>query len=255
MNGGVRESRPVALVAAMWEEIDGLRKRVAVRESLVLKGWRLFGGSYAGRELLLMQTGPGRERAEGAVESLLERYPVGSLLSFGFGGALTDKLEVGDLVVCAAIRLGDDPDGGEPCEADPRMVSAAVAASKGSSMRVVVGSGVTVDRLVTGAEERERLHRAFGAGVVDMESYWVGRLASARSIPFLALRAISDTPSESLLPFDRLLGPTGELNWREFWLYFLSHPRDLVLLPAIWRNSRRAAASLTGVMSALVPRL
>jgi len=65
-----------------------------------------------------------------------------------------------------------------------------------------------------------------------METYWIARFAAGHGIPFLAVRAISDSASESLLPFDRFINATGAWLWKEALRYFLARPTELAILGA-----------------------
>lgn len=246
---------PVALVGAMKVEVDGLRKQMSVERSVALRGWSLHQGRLAGRELLLLQTGPGRRQVEEALEYLLPRHPVGGIVSFGFAGALTEDLKAGDLVPCSLLHRGDDPGGDGCCSSDPRMLALAkrVLGADGSAVRL--GTVVTVDRLVRSREERAALRESCGATVVDMESCWVATQALAWGIPFLAVRAVSDTPADALPPLDRLLGPDGRWLWSRASAHFLAHPGDLAKMPGVYLNSRRAASNLTRLLGALIPEL
>ncbi len=246
---------PVALMGAMKEEVDGLRKQMAVERRLKLSGWSLFQGRWGGRELLLVQAGPGRRLAEDALEYLLAHYPLGGIVSFGFGGALTEELKVGDLVLCPLLFRGDDPAGEARCSSDPWMLQLAKRGLEADGTVVQIGTGVTVDVPVRTPEERRVLRESYGAQVVDMESYWVGMQALARGVPFLAVRAISDTPADVLPPFDRILDEAGQWRWTRASAHFLGHPGDLAKMPGVYVNSRRAARSLSRLLGALVPGL
>ena len=252
MNGTVA---PIALLGAMDEEVDGLRKQMTVEGRVASRRWSLCHGRWAGRKLLLVRTGPGRHSAEEATEFLMTHYPVGSIVSFGFGGALTGDLQVGDLLLCSLLHRGNGDAGMGSCVSDPSMLATAERVSKGTAGKVGLGAAVTVDRLVRTREERSALRETFGAEVVDMESYWVGMRARAWGIPFLAIRAVSDTVADSLPPFDRFFDPDGRWLWSRATAHFLAHPGDLARMPAVYRNARRAASSLTRLLGALIPNL
>jgi hypothetical protein len=104
-------------------------------------------------------------------------------------------------------------------------------------------------------EAKSALSKAFQADVVDMESYWIGRIASAREVPFLAVRAISDTLRDSLLPFSRFIDMNGKLLQQRAILYFLSHPQHLSKLFALSRSARRARKNLTAFLDYLIVKL
>ena len=53
---------------------------------------------------------------------------------------------------------------------------------------------------------------ASGATAVDMESYWIGKAAVERGLPFLSIRAISDSLTAQLPPLERFID--GDGGWR-----------------------------------------
>ena len=66
-------------MAAMKEEVAGLKRHMAIEDTVAENGCRIFHGRQGGKEALLVQTGMGRERAEKAARFVLERYPVSPL--------------------------------------------------------------------------------------------------------------------------------------------------------------------------------
>jgi adenosylhomocysteine nucleosidase len=249
------EDSVIALLAAMREEIIGVQKRMIVEATLVQPGWRLFRGEYGKKEVLLVQTGIGKEKAEAAAEFVLERYPISRLISFGFAGGLSPILRVGDVVLCLKLHCKSNSDAGSLDGPDHSLLSLAVQVARERAIRLHLGDNVTVDALVTQPEDKQVLGETFNAMAVDMESYWVARAASARQIPFLAVRAISDTLTQSLPRFDQFSTLGGARLWKEAILHFLTRPGELAQVPRVYRNGLRARKSLTCFLDALVPRL
>ncbi len=107
----------------------------------------------------------------------------------GVAGALTPDLRPGDIVVASEILA---PDGRVvSCLTDPL-----VAALSAAGLRPWVGRVASVARLRLSREERTRLVAA-EAIAVDMESAWLSQAATT-GLPFVVLRAISDTPDRPL---------------------------------------------------------
>jgi len=91
---------------------------------------------------------------------------------------------------------------------------------------------------------------------VDMESYWIARLAAAHGVPFMALRVISDALHDPLPPFEQFLDADGTLHMRSLATYLLRNPRNnLRLLLKTARHSGQAQRALTmGVLRLFIPR-
>jgi adenosylhomocysteine nucleosidase len=122
--------------------------------------------------------------------------PDGRVVSFGLAGALHDGLACGD--VLDAVRVVDER-GATLWEGGPLGAAGARAATI-----------LAADRIVDDPAERRRLHAATGADAVDMES---GALARAGRLAGV-VRAVSDTPSQTLGPLGRALGPEGRIRPR-----------------------------------------
>ena len=245
----------IALLGAMKEEVALLQKRLVLEQTIDQPHGRLFKGKHSQRDILLFQTGIGQEKVERAAQFGLERYPFTALISFGFAGALSPELRPGDLVLCRKLQCGARPVVTEAYYSYPNLLTVAGQVGAETGNKVQLGSSVTVAKLVSKSQEKQMLGLIFGADVVDMESYWLARLASAKKIPFLAVRAVSDTLTQNLPPFDRFLGAHDELLWPQASLYFLAHPQALAKLYGIYMNMRQARTNLTDFLEALIPRL
>ena len=78
----------LAIVGALKEEMVDLQRRMSLEQTFAWWRCRIYRGNYAKRDVLLLQTGTGKERAEIATRFILEHYPVTALISLGFAGAL-----------------------------------------------------------------------------------------------------------------------------------------------------------------------
>lgn len=217
-----------------------------------------YTGIYRGRTVLLAITGMGRARAEAAA-ALFERAPVTAVLSIGFSGALSATLEVGDLVLASSLLAlpdsGSDATAPPPCPPDPTLLQAASEALRATSLRVTTGQTVTMSAVINAPGERQALNDRTGAIAVDMESYWIARLAAAHDLPFLALRVISDALHDPLPPFEQFLDADGTLHLRPLATYLLRDPSNLHLLMKTARHSGHAQRALTlGVLRLFIPR-
>ncbi|WP_067185006.1 4-hydroxy-3-methylbut-2-enyl diphosphate reductase [Microtetraspora niveoalba] len=147
----------------------------AVREGLP----RAAGGV----EVIRTGMGPG---PAGRAEDRLRG--AAALAVAGFGGALSDDLRPGDVLVASEVRFGGRT---LPCPSAPLLAGELARAG----LPVRTGPLATSDHIVTGAERRRLAEE--GALAVDMESGPVAAVAAGR--PFVAVRVIVDTPAVPLL--------------------------------------------------------
>jgi len=249
----------LALLGAFGQEIVDLRQQMIIEEVVVQRYCTVYRGKFKNRDALLVKTGMGKERAENATEFILERYTVTAIISLGFAGALTPELSIGDVVVCSTMHCasGFEKEKGavEACAADANLLALASYVPGDGTTRFCLGSGVTVTQLDSSPQRMQELSHNFHAQIVDMESYWIARIASARQIPFIAIRSISDTMQHGIQPFDQILTSDGKLLWKRAVLCFLLHPQYLMNVLTLLRNTRPAKRNLTTFVSHLVTKI
>ena len=120
---------------------------------------------------------------------------------------------------------------------------------------MVLGPTVTAPGIIATPAGKQGLGRQTGAVAVDMESYWVARVASERGLPFLALRAISDAQEDLLPPFDQILDADGNPVGRRLVVHLIREPGSLVTLVKLAQNARRARRALTTGVACTVAAL
>lgn len=247
----------LALMAAMARETSPMRAGMSVAREVAEPGCRILEGNYRGRGILLVQTGVGRRRAQRAARLALDRYPVGAAVSFGFAGALNGSVRYGDVVVCDALYCGDKQtasSGLAPNDCllpDDFLAELAARLPPTGGFNVLRTRGVSVSRVVCEAGDKEALGRAFSAGAVDMESFWIAEIARDWNVPFLAVRAISDAADETLPPFNRFMDANG-WSWSKALPFFAGHPQQLYRLWRLRSRMRLPARNMTTVLDWLV---
>ncbi len=137
----------------------------------------------------------------------------------GTAGALSVGLRVGDLVVAERVLLDDEPGdngagdaaAGIPVPESPWFDRA--AALPGAHLGTLVSSRRVASTAIGKHElgEHHRLGKATAA--VDMESWEWASAAREAGIPFVIVRAVTDTASEDLpLDFNQALRTDGSLS-------------------------------------------
>jgi adenosylhomocysteine nucleosidase len=249
----------LAILGAFGQEIVDLRRQMVIEEVVARRDCKLYRGKFKNKDALLVKTGMGKERAENATKFILEGYPVTAIISLGFAGGLAPELKIGDVVVCSTLLgssgLGQEEQMLEPFAPDANLLALASQGPGDRSISFRLGSGVTVLQLESSTQKLHGLGETFHADIVDMESYWIARIASDRQVPFIAIRSISDTSQHSVQPFDRILTVDGEVLWKKAVLCFLLHPQYLMNTFALFRNTRLAKRNLAAFISHLATNI
>ena len=139
----------------------------------------------------VQRTGMGPARSKRAVPSLqsrLQSRPAKAFAVAGFGGALTNDLAPGDVVVATEVRTGDT------VRACPSALLLATAL-RAAGLIVHTGPIRSTDHVVHGAERAELA--ATGALAVDMESAFLAEAAGDG--PLAVVRVVVDTPGRPLV--------------------------------------------------------
>ncbi|MCJ7522870.1 MAG: hypothetical protein MUP21_11755, partial [Dehalococcoidia bacterium] len=172
----------LAILGAFGQEIVDLRRQMVIEEVITRRDCTLYRGKLKNRDALLVKTGMGKERAENATNFVLERYPVTTIISLGFAGALAPELRIGDVVVCSTLYCAHGPEQAgqraEPCASDAGLISLASQGSGEIAAKFCLGTCVTVLLLYSSTQKMQELYETFHTHIVDMESYWIARIAS-----------------------------------------------------------------------------
>lgn len=245
----------IAIIGALSAEINQTKKDMEVEQSMSGSGWSLNVGMYVDKQILLAQSGVGKHCAEVCVRTVLDNFPVQTLISMGYGGALSSELNIGDLVVCKKFLKAEGALSQEAIHSDQDLVTIAANTMDRIPGTLHIGNCLTAGFLVTRPEDKRSMGMQYQSHVVDMESYWTARIAKNREIRLLGVRAISDTAHERMPPFDRLLDSEGNILLKAATRHFLRNPADLSVVARLYFNARKASASLTRFMRAFLQNL
>lgn len=206
--------------------------------------------SGAGRTVLVLETGVGRNAVTTALDWLLRTpslagvpYRPTACVFAGFAGALTPEFRVGDVVL--ANEVVD-----EDCHRWPTAAGIAFPADCQNPVRR--GRILTTSRLVGDPAEKRSLGATHAACAVDMESAPFAERCAAAGIPFACVRAISDELETALSPhLASMLAGGSASPWR-FVKTLARHPGMLPELLRLARDTRIAAENLGAALHDLL---
>lgn len=117
----------------------------------------------------------------------------------------------------------------------------------------MVGRLITVDSILYSPEEKRSARQATGADAADMETAAAARAAEASRVPWLAVRAITDGPEDSLpLDFSACCDPLGNVQLAGLLPPLLRKPWALPTLVRLGIRSGRAARALGAFLAAFL---
>lgn len=236
-------SGPVTgVVAALREEVAPLLSGLGDPSSVPLRGGSSGDppplarrGRLDGVPVVVGVTGDGARRAREGIRIFLDAVEPDRLLVVGVSGALVEALEPHAMVLAREVWLGERRCG---CPSEDELARAVDVT--GLPRGVVVTVEDLLDTPGAKAEARSRLRRAgaeAGPAVADLESAHYVEAARDRDVPWIVLRAVSDTAEEGLPSFlNACRDDGGGLRRSSVARAALRHPTTM---PELWRMRRR----------------
>jgi adenosylhomocysteine nucleosidase len=213
----------IGIIAAMQREVAPLVK--GWKQDASLRAKKIY--VWENERAVVACAGMGERRVAMAVETACARGEVTELVSVGWAGAVHGGLRAGSVH-------------------RPRMV---IDTKTGQRFACVGGSGVLVTTdAVADIVEKQRLHAAYNADLVDMEAATVARLAEARGLKFRAVKAVSDEFDFEMKELALFSTPDGQFREGAFGLHVALRPWLWSGVMAMAGSSKRSAEALCAAL-------
>lgn len=210
----------VGILCAVPEELEALKAQLALAPEAEPQGpFQVWRGEHQGLALAVVQSGIGKVNAAAAATLLLGVLGARTLVFSGVAGGLNPALAVGDVLLAERLAVHDYglvageaftatasgviPIGApalerpEPVSGEVRARLQALQARLGGQVKARLGSVTTADYFLNCAVTRDRLHAAYAADAIDMESGAVAQVAKAWGAPLYVIRTLSDLAGDN----------------------------------------------------------
>jgi nucleoside phosphorylase len=226
----------IAVTFALPAESSEFLRRLGNRSRGNRNSISVVRGTIGHRSIEVIHTGVGENVCRERIGKFLENQQFDFLISAGFAGSLNHELHVNDLLVAKNFSTVD------------------LKHASLSNVSIYASNMLTVPALIDSSEERERIARESGASAIDMETEFIARACAAHGIPLLALRVITDTPTQPFpapasVMFDIQRQRTRIVGLARF---FLAHPRRMPGLVQFARRISRARKTLSNALVRIV---
>lgn len=193
----------IGIIAAMRKEIDLLLPLVENKAMRTVAGVEIIDGKIGSHDVCVMECGIGKVNSALNANTLIEAEHPDLLVNSGVAGGADLAMGICDVLVADSVAYHDVWCGpgteygaayGLPplMRPDARMLETAHNVLGDSVKYGLICSG---DKFITAEEEIREIKSHFPQALaVDMESASIAQTASLRGVPFLIVRAISDTP-------------------------------------------------------------
>lgn len=201
------------------------------------------------RNVTLLETGVGPQNADRTLRAAFDKCPITGIIHVGFAGALSQVLQLGDVVI------GKDVSGND-AKSTAWFASAGLSRLFDGDIRAHAGSIVTHDRILASAGEKRAAaaqHAGNTIACVDMESAPVAAICEERRIPYIGLRAITDTLDEELpLDLNECRGRDGNIDTMRVMWAAVHHPSTISGLVELRRRARDCAQTLAACVRTII---
>ncbi len=229
----------IAIIGAIKDEIAGIKNQMKIEDTLRWQTGNAFVGEWRGRKIVLVRSGMGMDRAREALVELAERFSLERVYSVGYAGALDPALKVGELIIADQVVYYE--------------TLKSYSLDEGHTLpEVRRGTLLTVDEVAATPLAKKTLREKYSAVAVDMETYALAEEAQARNLPFVSIRAVTDTAQQELIDCSYLVAEDGDVSKLKAGWHILTHPGDLKGMIDLGKNAKMATANLTEILGRIL---
>lgn len=212
------------IICAMPEEIKELKAQLTNESTKQIGGKDYYFGQISGQDVVLVESGIGKVEAGITTEHLITDCGADVVINSGSAGGIGDGLHVGDVVISTATAYHDvdatafdyqygQLPGKEPSFAASKKWGDALAkAGEQTGLTVKQGLIVSGDQFIASQDAIKQILAHFPDALSsEMEGAAVGQVATDHQVPYVVVRAISDTGDEEAgVSFDEFIIEAGK---------------------------------------------
>lgn len=217
---GKLQGQRIAVMGAMDEEIELLKKELKNIKEVEKSGVRFYKGKLKGQKVVLLKAGVGKVNAAYSTGILVANFKLDALIFTGVAGGLQPEIKPGDIVISDQLiqyDFGELKNGvfeiwqsrnlvqnNKPNElyfkVDPLLLEKSKKASDLVSLKPLnkevpkfyVGTIATGDTFVSDPEKAQQLYLNFNALATEMEGAAVAQICTMLKVPYIVIRSCSD---------------------------------------------------------------
>jgi len=195
----------IGIIGAMQTEVELLIGKIENAKNENISGIDFVSGKLAGVDVVVAKCGIGKVFAALCAQTMILRYGVKLIINTGVGGAIDERLDIGDVTVSDFVVQHDMDTSalGDPVglisginvvriAADEKTANQLLTVAKEAGANAIRGTVASGDKFISGAEAKKKISDTFGAAVCEMEGAAIGQVCYVNRVPFCVIRAVSD---------------------------------------------------------------
>ena len=199
----------IGIVVAMQEEKEAIENIMTEIQIEQIYNLRFLKGKIQGKECVLVKSGVGKVNAARTTQVMLDRFNIQYVINLGAGASLNNNLNVGDILIGKQIVQHDfditafgHSKGyitgiGDRISCNQELIhefDQMIQSIPERNYQIKMGIIATGDIFIQEVWMKDKIRIKFNADVIDMECSAIAQVCYLDSIPFMAIRSISDTP-------------------------------------------------------------
>ena len=216
----------IAILGAMQEEIEPLLEIIQDYKITDYANNKYYEAKYNGIEIVIAYSKIGKVYASLTATILLEKFKCDRLIFTGVAGGINKNLKIGDLILADSLcqhdvditafghKYGFIPESKDRfISTDKNLNSLAMEVANENNIKLINGVIATGDQFIASEDRKNWIENEFKADALEMEGASVAVICDAYKIPFLILRAISDTANDDAgIDFDEFLKSSAKTS-------------------------------------------
>ena len=195
--------KTIGIIGAMSEEITYLKEKIDIVTTKNIIGLDFHVGKYCGNSIVLVISGIGKVNAAVCTQVLIDHFGVDYIINTGCAGAIHPELGIGDILISTDAVQHDmdvsalgDPIGTIPRLAESYFKADEAAAETAENYHVILGRVASGDQFIGTKEGKEHIKKYVQGDCAEMEGAAIAHACWLNRIPFVIIRAISDSADE-----------------------------------------------------------
>jgi adenosylhomocysteine nucleosidase len=200
----------IGIIGAMDVEVENIRSLLQNKTVRTVSGIDFTCGTLFDKEVVIAKCGIGKVFAAVCAQTMILEYKPDCIINTGVAGSLSTSLSICDVAVSAKVVQHDMDTSpiGDPVgllsginiveiPADSRLASLAEQVIREQGINTRSGIIASGDQFIASKAQKDAILKNFDAIACEMEGASIGHVAYINSVPFVVLRAISDTADNS----------------------------------------------------------
>ena len=196
----------IGIIGALENEVESIIGELKNKKTETVSGITFHTGELFDKQVVVARCGVGKVFAAICAEAMIIKYSPSLIVNTGVGGALAHGLQSADMVIADKLCQHDMDTSflGDPVglisginviyfETDKKAVNILKESCEKLFLRSFVGTVASGDKFIASVEQKREIVKNFSAIACEMEGAAIAQTAYVNQVPFVVIRAISDS--------------------------------------------------------------